>query len=100
MYAFYGLLWPWALNQWPSKANPFITDCTLCWNDLSCRKTKVWEHIAVDSNYALNVVYLCSENYLFHCSCDKCQLEADQPDMTSEEEDDDDGDDDDMEFVE
>jgi len=34
----------------------------------------------------------CSENYLFHCTCEKCQLEADQPDMTSEEEEDDDSD--------
>ena len=43
----------------------------------------------------------CSENYLFHCTCDKCNLEADQPDTTSEEEDDDDDDDDEcMEFVE
>jgi len=47
--------------------------------------------------------FLCSENYLFHCTCEKCNLEADQPDTTSEEEEDDDDDDDDsdcMEFVE
>jgi len=45
--------------------------------------------------------FLCSENYLFHCTCDKCQLEADQPDTTSEEEDDDDDDDgDSMQCVE
>jgi len=42
---------------------------------------------------------LCSENYLFHCTCDKCHLEADQPDTTSEEEEED-NDDDCMEFVE
>jgi len=41
---------------------------------------------------------LSSENYLFHCTCDKCKLEADQSDATSEEDDDDD--DDCMEFVE
>jgi len=35
----------------------------------------------------LSVCY--SENYLFHCTCEKCQLEADQPDTTSEEEEDD-----------
>ena len=39
-----------------------------------------------------------SENYLFYCTCNKCNLEADQPDTTSE--DDDDDDDDCMEFVE
>ena len=38
-----------------------------------------------------------SENYLFYCTCNKCNLEADQPDTTSE---DDDDDDDCMEFVE
>jgi len=44
---------------------------------------------------------LFSENYLFHCTCEKCNLEADQPDTTSEEEEDDDDDDSDcMEFVE
>ncbi|EFX89935.1 SET and MYND domain-containing 5 protein [Daphnia pulex] len=26
------------------------------------------------------------ENYLFHCNCSRCQLEADEPDMTSEDE--------------
>lgn len=26
------------------------------------------------------------ENYLFHCNCRRCQLEADEPDMTSEDE--------------
>jgi len=31
-----------------------------------------------------------SENYLFHCTCDKCILEADEPDTTSEEEDEED----------
>lgn len=34
------------------------------------------------------------ENYLFLCDCEKCKLEADQPDMTSEDEDDDEEDDD------
>ena len=26
------------------------------------------------------------ENYLFHCNCSRCQLEAGEPDMTSEDE--------------
>jgi len=43
--------------------------------------------------------YVSSENYLFHCTCDKCILEADEPDTTSEEEFDDD-DSDCMDFVE
>lgn len=32
--------------------------------------------------------YVYRENYLFHCACQKCQLEAaDQADVTSEDED-------------
>lgn len=35
------------------------------------------------------------QNYLFNCTCSKCEEQKDDPDLTSEEEDDDDDDEDD-----
>ena len=39
--------------------------------------------------YAALLFFFCRENYLFTCTCPKCESEAGDPDVTSSEDEDD-----------